>query len=526
MHYINQTLIIIVTFTFFLKAQDYTTSLELENNYNGWGWDSVYVINNGLIKTSIFPSVGGRVLEYNLAEHPSMYVNENRYGFMFEDGNPYSIGGGIGGYKVWPAPQDNWGWPPPPILAWGPYSHEILINSSDSVSVYLTGMEETTKAPGIRFERRFTFYKNSSRVKVDQVIINENSTARNWSVWDVTQSLTRHGNETDYQNFWVYFPINPQSHYGSNGVSTSDFSAAWRGEVAPGIYGVEFKPENKKIFADPHIGWICYVDERDSIAFAKTFDVSEEESYPDDEARIAVWINGNPSYLEVEVMSPIKNLAGNGGRYTFTEEWWAAKVNGPILNVNSTGAIAQHAFTDLTATYGSYGVFHVGTAYLEFKNSADETIQIGQSFTVSPLHIFNLMDTTDIPGSAVKANLVVIDSSGNQIGILDTISFIVSDIAGNSVHVPGRITLAQNYPNPFNPQTTINYQVKTSSTTVPIELSIYNIMGQKVATLINKRQSAGEYSVIFNSGNLPSGVYIYRLTAGNYSQSLKMIILK
>ncbi len=84
-------------------------------------------------------------------------------------------------------------------------------------------------------------------------------------------------------------------------------------------------------------------------------------------------------------------------------------------------------------------------------------------------------------------------------------------------------SLYQNYPNPFNPVTTINYQLPQANY---VELTIYNVSGQKVATLVSGKQIAGKYQVRFNANNLPSGTYIYQLKAGNFIQTKKMILLK
>lgn len=83
--------------------------------------------------------------------------------------------------------------------------------------------------------------------------------------------------------------------------------------------------------------------------------------------------------------------------------------------------------------------------------------------------------------------------------------------------------LQQNYPNPFNPVTTISYQLPQASY---VELTVYNISGQKVATLVSGKQNAGEYQIEFNADYLPSGTYIYRLKAGSLVQTKKMILLK
>jgi len=90
--------------------------------------------------------------------------------------------------------------------------------------------------------------------------------------------------------------------------------------------------------------------------------------------------------------------------------------------------------------------------------------------------------------------------------------------------VPGAIRLAQNFPNPFNPTTNIEYQLTQSSL---VDLSIYNILGKKVATLVNKDQAAGTYNVQWNALGFISGMYYYKLqTNVGYEQTRKLILLK
>ena len=95
-------------------------------------------------------------------------------------------------------------------------------------------------------------------------------------MWGITQSIVNHPGKTDYQNYWAYFPINPKSTYGKSGVSISGSGPinAWKGEISPGIYGVQFSPDNQKAFADPDKGWIAYAVLSDTVIFAKTFSIA------------------------------------------------------------------------------------------------------------------------------------------------------------------------------------------------------------------------------------------------------------
>ena len=88
---------------------------------------------------------------------------------------------------------------------------------------------------------------------------------------------------------------------------------------------------------------------------------------------------------------------------------------------------------------------------------------------------------------------------------------------------PKEFRLEQNYPNPFNPATMINYSLPATSY---VTLTVYNMLGQEVATLVNEQQSAGEKSIKFDATNLSSGIYVYRLTANAFTEVKKMILIK
>jgi len=89
--------------------------------------------------------------------------------------------------------------------------------------------------------------------------------------------------------------------------------------------------------------------------------------------------------------------------------------------------------------------------------------------------------------------------------------------------VPSEYSLEQNYPNPFNPSTTINFSISTSEF---VTMKIYNSLGQEVSTVVNEFLNAGSYEVNFNAENLVSGMYIYKITAGSFTSTKKMLLLK
>ena len=83
--------------------------------------------------------------------------------------------------------------------------------------------------------------------------------------------------------------------------------------------------------------------------------------------------------------------------------------------------------------------------------------------------------------------------------------------------------LKQNYPNPFNPVTAITYQLSAAN---DVELTVFNVLGQQIQTLVKARQTPGSYKVAFDAGNLPAGIYMYKLSAGKESRIKKMVLVK
>ncbi len=89
--------------------------------------------------------------------------------------------------------------------------------------------------------------------------------------------------------------------------------------------------------------------------------------------------------------------------------------------------------------------------------------------------------------------------------------------------IPNDYSLSQNYPNPFNPSTTINYDVPQDAS---VRIVIYDLLGKEVQTLVNQFVKAGSYDVKFNAYNLSSGIYIYKMQSGSFSQIKRMVLLK
>lgn len=101
---------------------------------------------------------------------------------------------------------------------------------------------------------------------------------------------------------------------------------------------------------------------------------------------------------------------------------------------------------------------------------------------------------------------------------------IITNIQNNGgKNLPEKYSLSQNYPNPFNPVTVIKFQVPTSKL---VTLKVYDVLGKEVATLVNEKLSTGSYEIDWNASGYPSGVYFYKLSAGDFVDVKKMILVK
>ena len=110
-------------------------------------------------------------------------------------------------------------------------------------------------------------------------------------------------------------------------------------------------------------------------------------------------------------------------------------------------------------------------------------------------------------------NLTVTKMDGTPITVTNT----------DDLETPNKFELAQNYPNPFNPATTISYSIPAA---LDVELAVYNVLGQRVATLVSGVQTAGQHTVQFDASQLASGLYLYRIKAGDNVSVKKMLLVK
>jgi len=180
--------------------------------------------------------------------------------------------------------------------------------------------------------------------------------------------------------------------------------------------------------------------------------------------------------------------------------------------------------TNLTATLTALDSF--ATVSPSYYSSTYEDIVSAETAKSKRLYRINITDES-FPTNPYELRFALDIQSDSYSFWQDTISIPVdttfSSLDSDNTKIPGVFALHQNYPNPFNPVTMINYQLPNVSV---VELSVFNLLGQKVATLVSKKQNAGYHQVEWDASHLPSGVYFYRLQTGGYVDVKKLIFLK
>jgi len=207
-----------------------------------------------------------------------------------------------------------------------------------------------------------------------------------------------------------------------------------------------------------------------------------------------VVLNGYPTY---------SNVWKNSG---YTNNWVKIILNGVISNRNGIGSTIK-IFTDSESFIRPV---ICGGSYLS-QNSSIQTIGVGKTTLIDSIIISWPNGTIDVIRNVVVNQTYVVEEG-------ETVTKVEEE---NSFHY--NFVLEQNYPNPFNPSTNIKYSLPQATI---VTIKIYDISGRELKTLVNKYQQAGNYEVQFIDKSLASGMYIYRMQAGEFTDTKKLLLLK
>ena len=232
----------------------------------------------------------------------------------------------------------------------------------------------------------------------------------------------------------------------------------------------------------------------------------------------------------VEPNITIKNLTKFGGVEPY-----------PFINVASNNTVIKNILISNRGNGGGSGSqFRVTGENVVLSNILVDSVREGSVFRFDDIDALGSSVSIDSATLQINVDPMFEDTANGNFNLLtgspaigaaddggnlgDTYHWsTVTGVETNNENIPTHFNLQQNYPNPFNPTTNIDFTIAKSGN---VQLQVYNALGQLVITLVNKDLQAGQHSVKWNAVNNVSGIYFYRLTAGNQNTVRKMILLK
>lgn len=249
------------------------------------------------------------------------------------------------------------------------------------------------------------------------------------------------------------------------------------------------------------------------------------------------WATPNAPMLPLLVTPSTNAKTGNFAAKGTVVEWSPGAIVSPFIQSGDDASGFPYAHRPVKFT-GSYTFSPVGNDRFSVSvvlMKGDSAVGIAArtfSGAVSAYRDFEIPFeylSDDTPDMCIATVMIIGPDLGSDFHAGST--FLVDDLNLSDAPMaveeetanPGDFSLQQNYPNPFNPETVIRYALPVAGNAV---LTVYNSLGQKVATLVNEFKEAGEYRVSFNAADLPSGLYLYELKAGSHTSAKKMLLVK
>jgi photosystem II stability/assembly factor-like uncharacterized protein len=220
------------------------------------------------------------------------------------------------------------------------------------------------------------------------------------------------------------------------------------------------------------------------------------------------------------------------GNYTSAIAFHTGKLMGVAATSTSLPVIGRTTDGGTTWTNVDVGTNISGTSFLSWVPYTPVIYILGQNGTIKRSTDNGLTwVVTPTPGVTNLthfdfhhlANVVygyAVSSSGNVIKLADTLVILTGV---NNNQLPADYSLSQNYPNPFNPVTSIGYSIPAAA---DVKLAVFDALGREVDVIVNENKPAGNYEAVWNAVNFPSGVYFYRLTAGEFTDTKKLMLIK
>jgi hypothetical protein len=279
--------------------------------------------------------------------------------------------------------------------------------------------------------------------------------------------------------------------------------------------GVQYLGNVGKMGADCKAGWICFNDRTTGYAYAKTFTYQENKTYPDSNVSVQVYINGDLSFVEVEVLGPLVDLAPNDST-KLVENWYAARSLGPVLDVKAAGLVTKKLTVlrsaDSVTLTGTFGVFYSGKAKTQFFDASGAVVATADSVNVVPNDSLRIDRKLGVPAGAASLRVALFDAAGTLIGALDSAAVPPPAGAGQRMSASGGFTAT---PSVSRIGGTLTVSVPSAGTA---SAEVFAVNGQRIASFIGK----APYRHVFDVSSCASNALVVRV-AGNGRAAQKIL---
>lgn len=399
------------------------------------GWNAIAWTDNSM-SMHIVPELGGRIMNFQLADHPFLWIDATLAGTVPPESRLGSHGEWLnwGGDKIWLAPQgwtseQQWPGPPDPVIDGGPYHAETLYEDDPLAGLRLTSGGDA--GSGVQLSRTLQPEMQSSHLHIVVTMTNVSAIWKQWGIWAVTQIDATNPDGLGWnRKLRAYIPIAANSAPGYMVIYGSENNSQFG--TCDGILEARYKHKVGKIGIDCRAGWVAVVDGSKGKVLVQRMSYEAGKQYPDG-SNIQIWTNGlgeleaygrremmpedverNPYLLESELLSPMMRI-GPGESAVFSYDWFAATigVDGEdehrIIDCSTVACIVDHFTMERDGTMsGHFGVFYEGYAAIEFR-AGDDTL-IGLQHKIAPVKMtepFRPRGRVRVPETAVSATLAI-----------------------------------------------------------------------------------------------------------------------
>ncbi len=398
------------------------------------GWRDCWRLDNGTLRLTVVPQIGGRVLVCEFDGHNLFYINQALAGKLFTaaeqtERGPYSWPN-YGGSKTWPAPQgwsgpQQWPGPPDPILDGGPYT--VTAQQSDAQQVSLTMTSQPDPYTGVQLTRRLSLKADSTAAELQITMQNVSKQPVRWAIWEISQLAAGLAGEPA-QAARIYLPLQASSRFadGYLVLHGDPASPQWQPAHSGGLLTIAYAGLEGKVGVDG-AEWVAFSRSlgQGSYVFSQRTRLEPAADYPDGGLSAECWCNGVNAgttdrsevlwYMESEVLGPLREMQP-GAAQQLTIHWGVAASSGPVVAVGALACTSQPlAVTDGLAS-GSFGLYYPGKAAL-LATIAEQQRYLSTTWTVAAGRPLSFAGVA-VPPNCQRLQLLLHDADGQPLGLL------------------------------------------------------------------------------------------------------------